>query len=73
MISAVTSAHSTETAGLFPSSLENAVSGGFLKGAFMGTYTFCVLHWNRLPREVVGSPSTEIFKTSMNTYLCDLL
>ena len=30
-------------------------------------------HWNRLPREVVESPSMEIFKTHMDTYLCDLL
>ena len=30
-------------------------------------------HWNRLPREVVKSPSVEIFKTSLDTYLCDLL
>jgi len=30
-------------------------------------------HWTRLPREVVGSPSVEIFKTCLDTYLCDLL
>ena len=30
-------------------------------------------HWNKLPREVVESPSVEIFKTSLDTYLCDLL
>lgn len=30
-------------------------------------------HWNRLPREVVESPSTEIFKTHLDTCLCDLL
>ena len=29
--------------------------------------------WNRLPREVVESPSMEIFKTCLDTYLCDLL
>jgi len=29
--------------------------------------------WNRLPREVVESPSMEIFKTCLATYLCDLL
>ena len=30
-------------------------------------------HWNRLPREVVESPSVEIFKTHLDIYLCDLL
>jgi len=30
-------------------------------------------HCNRLPREVVESPSMEIFKTWLDTYLCDLL
>ena len=30
-------------------------------------------HWNRLPREVVESPSTEILKTHLDAYLCDLL
>jgi len=30
-------------------------------------------HWNRLPREVVASPSMEIFKTCLDTYLYDLL
>ena len=29
-------------------------------------------HWNRLPRGVVESPSMEIFKTCLYTYLCDL-
>jgi len=29
--------------------------------------------WNRLPREVVETPSVEIFKTLLNTVLCSLL
>ncbi|GAB0206839.1 hypothetical protein GRJ2_003149500 [Grus japonensis] len=30
-------------------------------------------HWNRLPREVVESPSLEIFKIYLDTILCNLL
>lgn len=30
-------------------------------------------HWKRLPREVVESPSMEIFKTQLDAYLCHLL
>jgi len=29
--------------------------------------------WNRLPREVVESPSLETFKTRLNRFLCSLL
>ncbi|GAB0181243.1 hypothetical protein GRJ2_000589600 [Grus japonensis] len=30
-------------------------------------------HWNRLPREIVESPSLEIFKTYLDANLCNLL
>ncbi|PKU42967.1 hypothetical protein llap_6728 [Limosa lapponica baueri] len=30
-------------------------------------------HWNRLPREVVDSPSLETFKTRLDKFLCNLL
>ena len=30
-------------------------------------------YWNRLSKEAVDSPSLEIFKTHLDTYLCSLL
>ena len=30
-------------------------------------------HWNRLPREVVESPSMRVFETHLDAYLCNLL
>ncbi|GAB0204342.1 translation initiation factor IF-2-like [Grus japonensis] len=30
-------------------------------------------HWNRLPKEMVESPSLEIFNTCLDTILCNLL
>jgi len=30
-------------------------------------------HWKRLPREIVESPSLEMFKTCLETYLCSLV
>ena len=30
-------------------------------------------HWNRLPKEVVESPSLEILKICLDTLLCNLL
>lgn len=29
-------------------------------------------HWNRLPREVVDSPSLMMFKTHMDAFLCNI-
>lgn len=29
--------------------------------------------WNRLPGEVLGSPSPEAFKICLSVFLCDLL
>ena len=44
------------------------------KKSFCCFFTVRVMeHWNRLFRKVVESPSMEIFKTCLDTYLCDLL
>ena len=38
------------------------------------THTVRVMeHWNRLPREVVKSPSLETFRTHLSTHLCNLV
>jgi len=59
------------------------VSGGWSQALFSGAqrqdkrrknFTLRVTeHLNRLPREVVESPSLEIFKTRLDMVLCSML
>lgn len=46
-------------------------SGGSLW--MSGSIPVLCQRWSRLPREVVESPSVEIFKTQLNANLCELL
>jgi len=36
-------------------------------------YVTVMEHWNRLPREIVESPSVEIFETHLDAYPCNPL
>ena len=46
----------------------------FHANAMKNLFTVRVMeHWNRLPREVMESPSLEILKTHVDSRLCDLL
>ena len=46
----------------------------FCTNVWKNFYTVRVTeHWNRLPREIVESPSMEIFKIYLDAYLCNLL
>jgi len=46
----------------------------FLLNTRKNFFTLRVIeHWNRLPSEVVDSPSLEIFKTCQDKVLCSLL
>ena len=48
--------------------------GKFCTNIQRNFFTVRVMEYrNRLPREVVESPSLKIFKTHLHTYLCSLL
>jgi len=53
---------------------KNSTMGKFHSNAKKNFFTIrAAEHWQRLPREVIESPSMEIVKTRLDAYLCDLL
>ena len=50
-----------------------ATGNTFVQLQCIGSIPRVTEHRNRLSREVVESPSMEIFKTRLDIYLCDLL
>jgi len=43
------------------------------KGKFLGKRSFLLMHWNRLPREVVDAPSLDAFKARLDVSLGSLV